>query len=252
MLIPKRHNVNQLVKIGLRWLRRQGAELTADLGQCPLCRDRTVLPDPLCSYCLIDLPWNYHNCASCAYPLESNTLACQHCLSSPRLFASYSALIYSDEVRWLLTRVKQHYDEPVARSLGFILGNYLHQRRLQPIPDAIVPIPTSNARRRKRGFNLPELLGRYLPPPYQHLQQNLLATQTTTIEQKHLRRAQRLSQTRRFTITGVVPPHVVILDDVITTGATIKAASEVLVDAGAQYIEAWSLARTPVFDGQIA
>ena len=245
MLIPNRRNVNLAVNFGLQWLSKQYFQLLSDLQNCPLCLTLTVLPHPICVYCLNDLPWIVNACRQCGYPHERAIDSCEHCFDTQNVFSCFSALAYQDAVKWMFYRVKKHRDEPIARALSDILAIYLNQRRRHPIPDAIIPIPTTNRQRRRRGFNLPELLIQYLPANLKHLSRPILTSNTAHTEMKHLSRAQRMTTLDRFRVSVPSPRHVVIVDDVITTGATMASAIAALKANGAECIEVWSVARTP-------
>lgn len=116
-----------------------------------------------------------------------------------------------------------------------------------PLPAAIVPVPLSRERLRERGFNqaleLARPIARALERP---LLPRLLIRARHTIAQSSLGRRERLRNVRgAFALApGQKPPlHVALLDDVLTTGATLRECAKVLRRAGATTIEVWAIAR---------
>ncbi|MEW6720005.1 MAG: hypothetical protein AB1346_06120 [Thermodesulfobacteriota bacterium] len=114
-------------------------------------------------------------------------------------------------------------------------------------PPAIVPVPAHPWKYFRRGFNLPALigvsLGRRLGWPFDPL---LLARGREGIPQAGLRLAERLRNAEgafRVPRGKAVPPRVLLLDDVLTSGATARAAAAALKTAGADHIVVVTLAR---------
>jgi ComF family protein len=126
--------------------------------------------------------------------------------------------------------------------------------RLDLIPEGVrhvvfVPVPTTGRRRRQRGYNQAELLTRSLAGTTGQPFVDALERQGESRTQVSLRPAERLANVRRvFTLRGpeahrVRGAHVVLVDDVLTTGATVSAASEVLERAGAAGVSVVAFAR---------
>jgi ComF family protein len=117
---------------------------------------------------------------------------------------------------------------------------------------AIVPVPLSVARRRDRGFNQSEILAAHLAeiwriPVFSHA----LLRQSATRSQTELTPGERLSnvagafvvaRTAREEVRG---KHLVLLDDVVTTGSTLAACARALFDAGARTISYMTFGRAP-------
>ncbi|QXW17780.1 ComF family protein [Comamonas aquatica] len=115
--------------------------------------------------------------------------------------------------------------------------------------DVLIPIPLSPQRMRERGYNPAAQLARHLSPA-QYLPHCLQRTRHTTA-QSDLTRAQRLRNLRHaFAVADaqrhrITDRHVLLIDDVMTTGATLTAASHCLLQAGARQIDVLCMARTP-------
>jgi ComF family protein len=119
----------------------------------------------------------------------------------------------------------------------------------RPRPDALVPLPLHRARLRRRGYDqaleLARPLARTLDLP---LCSDLLQRVRATAPQSELSAgARRRNVQGAFAVRtdGPVPGHVVLVDDVMTTGATLRAAATALKHAGVQRVEAWVCARVP-------
>jgi len=113
--------------------------------------------------------------------------------------------------------------------------------------DALVPIPLSAQRLRERGFNQAAQLARLLAP--QKCLLTALQRPQETRSQRGLSRAARLHNLHRaFAVPMpalVQGRHVLLVDDVLTTGATLRGASQALLHAGAAAITVLAVARTP-------
>jgi predicted amidophosphoribosyltransferase len=109
--------------------------------------------------------------------------------------------------------------------------------------DTVTWIPTTDRRRRERGFDQAELLARAvarrLGRPCRRLLRRL-----GDDHQTGRTRSERLLGPRLVAV-GVVPTNVLLIDDVVTTGATVRAAVEVLTAAGAVSVQPWVAAATP-------
>lgn len=119
---------------------------------------------------------------------------------------------------------------------------------LHPV-ECTVPIPLSAQRLRERGYNQALLLARALAAP--QIQPALLERVRHTQPQAGQHRAERLRNLRgAFSVppqrqSAIVGRHLLLVDDVITTGATVQAAAHALLQAGAASVRALALARTP-------
>ncbi|MGD9152369.1 MAG: phosphoribosyltransferase family protein [Gammaproteobacteria bacterium] len=133
-----------------------------------------------------------------------------------------------------------------ARVLGELMAKKIKQREKQ-LPQCIIPVPLSNKRLRERGFNqaieIAKPISKILNVPmdissckrvrHTKAQAEISAKQ----RQKNIKNAFAVS--RKFSAK-----HVVVLDDVVTTGQTVKEFSRVLREAGAETIEIWCVAKT--------
>jgi ComF family protein len=229
-----------------QWLKQAHARLYPPV--CLLCGQASHGTRELCAACARDLSWNRHACERCALPLPEaapNTW-CGQCLSSPPAWDhAASPLIYAWPLDRLLQRFKFHGDLAIGRLLGELLADYL-AAGASPKPDVLIPVPLHASRLRERGFNqaleLARPVSRRLHLPIsinQCVRQKNTAVQSTLDARERHRNLRDAFEARR-SLAGV---HVAVLDDVITTGATVTALSLALRDAGAARITVWSLAR---------
>ncbi|MGV8961427.1 MAG: double zinc ribbon domain-containing protein [Stenotrophomonas sp.] len=208
----------------------------AGSGECDLCTD-----------CRATLPWNATACDRCALPLpESEGLAkwCGPCLqqSSP-LQQTRAAFVYGAPVDALVRRFKFHQDLAAGHLLSRLMAEPL---RGTAMPAAIAPVPLHPARLRKRGYDqaleLARPLARQLQLPLCH---GLRRIRGTAPQSELDADARRRNLKGAFVASPGLPAHVALLDDVMTTGATLHAAATALRRAGVQRVDAWVCARVP-------
>lgn len=212
---------------------------------CLVCGERGDGGRDCCRACADALPWNRIACPLCALPLPAPAIACGACLRRrPPLDAVMAACLYSRPLDRLLPRFKFHGDLAAGRLLAQWMLDACAGR---PRPGALVPVPLHRARLRSRGYDqaleLARPLARGLAVP---LCADLLVRRRATAPQSELSAPQRRRNVRAaFAVRRdqSLPAHVVLVDDVMTTGATLHAAASVLRRAGVQRVEAWVCAR---------
>ena len=193
-------------------------------ARCRRCGLRVALPTPMCGACLAEPP-----------PFDGCIVALDYAFPWDRLIADFK---FNGRVE---------------------LADALARRLLQairddgrPLPAWVLPVPLAPQRLAERGYNQAweparrvahglgcraeaRLLRRPLPGPHQaelKLAQRL----------RNLRGAYTLDPSRRLSLHG---QHVALVDDVMTSGATLREAALALRRAGVSRIDAWALARTP-------
>ena len=149
-------------------------------------------------------------------------------------------------VRAAIHEAKYHGSEHSFRLLGSALADYLRDTNERPRRSFIVPIPLGKERLKERGFNqAEEVAKRAVQELGIKIETELLVRTRETISQISLAREKREENMRgAFIATRRADPTYtyVIIDDVLTTGATLQSAIDALKDAGAEHIVPLALA----------
>lgn len=238
--------VNQTMLAAVDGLRsRIGALLWPP--RCLLCGEAGRPGRDLCPSCAQALPWNRSACLRCALPLPQPAAACGDCLQHPPPLAqTHAALVYAFPVDRLLPRLKFHADLACGRLASQLMAEAF---AAVPRPEALIPLPLHRARLRSRGYDqaleLARPLSRTLGLP---LLDGVLLRRRATAPQSRLDAGARKRNLRgAFAVepAATLPSHVALVDDVMTTGATLRAAAQVLRRAGVGRVDAWVCARAP-------
>ncbi len=233
--------VNQISNKGLHKL-IQPSSVT---HKCSLCQQSCGWPSPICSYCEDHIPWNLHPCYQCAHPLTDTLVDCRYCVNEAPWDNCYSATLYEYPVVQCLHQLKVQLQQGTAYSLAFLFSRYLRSRCQGTFPDAIIPIPSRPGALAQRGFNPVALIAQNLAIELNLPLNTKLLVANTHDAQKDKTRQQRLANQERFKITRRPPAHCVVIDDVMTTGATLSCATKILKRYGAQQVDVWTISRTP-------
>ena len=192
---------------------------------------------------------------------------CGMCEDHPPVFDhAIAAVDYALPWPNVLAQLKFQQDAPLARALGPLMLAPILQRWQLPAhprmpaikrlkagaPCLIVPVPLSPQRLRERGYNQAALLAHELGKQL-HLPVNnqLLSKKRHTSRMMALRSEDRQQQIKGvFAVSDIGRSqlkgrHVAVVDDILTTGATLNEISRLLWMAGAREVSVWVVARTP-------
>ncbi len=213
--------------------------------RCPFC-DRVVLPEEgVCPACRKKLrPVKEPVCMKCGKPLSDQRKEyCADCVKQSRSFAQGKALwIYKEEVKTSIYRFKyqnkREYGKTYAAEMAKRYGGWIRSKKIQ----AIVPVPLHKNRRKQRGYNQAEVLakelGEILNLP---VRADLLERVRDTSPQKTLNNRERknnLKKAFKTTENIVQLKYILAVDDIYTTGSTLHAVAEALLEAGAKEVYA--------------
>jgi ComF family protein len=225
-----------------KWLRAAG--LAVLVPRCLLCGERGANGRDLCANCRDGLPWNTSACHQCAVPLPHPGF-CGVCLQSPPpVSQTRAAFVYGFPLDRLVPRFKFHRDLAAGKLMAELMAEALTAAER---PDALVPVPLHAARLRRRGYDqaveLSKALARRLDIPL--LTGALSRTRDTAPQSELDAPARRRNLRNAFAAAHAtaLPGHIVLVDDVMTTGATLHAAARILRKAGVARVDAWVCAR---------
>ncbi|MGQ0622735.1 MAG: ComF family protein [Panacagrimonas sp.] len=201
----------------------------------------------ICGGCRDDLPWNRVHCPGCALPQIAPVL-CRRCQRRAHRFDSaWTPFVLVQPVQQAIHRLKYGARFGPARSLGRLMAQQL-ARRPEPLPDLVIPVPLHRQRQFQRGYNQARELARGLAGVLAiEVDEQAVSRTRATPDQIGLNAAARRRNLRgAFAVTRDLSGlHVALLDDVLTTGATLDELARAVRAAGASRIEAWALARAP-------
>ena len=159
----------------------------------------------------------------------------------------YSACWYEKRVRSLIQDIKYHHDPFLAEIAGYVLGEvFVEQNILQHEYPLVIPVPTHAKRLEERGYNQAELIAKvFARTAMLDMDANLVERTRFTGSQVKRNRNERLQAMKdAFQPLGSLKGRQIILvDDVLTTGATITACAEALMKGGASSVTGFTVCR---------
>jgi ComF family protein len=217
-------------------------ELTALADHLLLCDD--------CQGLLGPIDWRFcHRCGSPITAKEATAKRCERCRTRRLHFdAAVSLGAYRDHLRDAVLRMKR----PAGRTLAVAMGRLFQLRRGGDVvslhPNLIIPVPMHWRRRWVQGSNSPDLLAECLASSLGiPVEAGVLRRQRNTIPQANLPPKQRFANVRgAFLVRSgydLAGRHVLLVDDILTTGATCSEAARVLKAAGVAQVTVAVLAR---------
>jgi ComF family protein len=214
---------------------------------CQLCGARTTTP--LCEACASELPAHpAGGCPQCG-SLAARGLVCGACLAHPPAFDhTVAAYQYAFPLDRLVQSLKFNANLTLVDLFAGALAGAVRVSGHDgaPPPDLIVALPLAKRRLAERGFNQSALLASRVAKRLDiaYSARGLLKVRETA-PQAGLSRAARLKNVRGAFASDGVPAgrHVALVDDVMTTGATLSEAAKTLKKSGAATVSAWVVAR---------
>lgn len=214
---------------------------------CLIC-GRSGRPDlDCCAGCEAELPVLDRACSQCGLSLPERVRQCGRCIRRPPAFdATWAAWEYDGVVESLIHRFKFHRDLAAGRVLAGLAARRFVELGLVR-PQALVPVPLHWRRQLWRGFNQSDMLCRDLARALGGIPvAGLLQRRRATPAQSALPAARRGGNVRgafRARPLGCRPAHVALVDDVMTTGATLAECARALKKSGVARVDVWVVAR---------
>lgn len=219
---------------------------------CVLCGDPGLYTGlqaiDLCGSCNDELPRLTSACARCAEPLSGELAAealCGQCLVTPPAFERCLSLFrYQPPTDYLIQALKFHGRLELALLLGNLMAEWLSQVT-ETKPDCLVPVPLHAHRLRERGFNQATEIAKQVARRLGcSLDIHCCERIKTTAPQSDLSKKDRAKNMKgAFKVHKALSGHIVILDDVMTTGSTAHELAKTLLKAGAERVDVWVCAR---------
>ncbi len=227
-------------------------------ARCLLCAGLGQAPGfDLCAACDAELPRIERPCPRCglamtghAVPDPDGPAHCAACTARRPVHARCLApFAYEFPLTELIPALKYHGALANARVLGTLLGRAAVQGGWLRGVDLVVPLPLHPSRLAERGFNQSLELAMVVADRCGLvLESRVLQRCRATRPQVGLSRELRLDNVRGAFMADsgrVVGRHIVLVDDVVTTGSTVAAAAQGLRHAGARRVDVWCIARAP-------
>lgn len=216
-------------------------------SQCAVCHAWPA--QRICEACVAAFAQPVARCTTCALPVPPGVRQCGACtLQPPPLDACLAALPYAYPWSGLVADFKFNQRPGWAASFAQLLRAAPWVEPALEAADLLLPMPVSKERLRDRGYNQAHVLAGALDAS--KLAHGLLLRVLDTPPQRTLPRSERLNAVRHAFAVDPLAAHrlrnkrIVVVDDVMTSGASLHAAARALRGAGAAHITALVLART--------
>ena len=214
---------------------------------CILCGFPGAKDRDLCDACAADIMVNISACQLCAIPLpeHADQQLCGQCIQKKPVYDSaWSPFIYSQPLEWIIQQIKFNSRLSYTRVLSDLMMSRLPV--IEDKPDCIIAVPLHLRRLRQRGFNQSLEIIR---PLAKHL--NIPVDNKNCIRKKYtLPHSAMDAKQRRKNIKNVFEfsnengyQHIILFDDVVTTGSTVNELSRLIKRQGVKRIDVWSLSR---------
>ena len=207
---------------------------------CLLCASPQANNHALCEACIRDLPFSpATSCPQCG--LSSNGLVCGSCLNfAPDFDATHAVFLYAFPIDAMMQGYKYGSMLHLSQTFGQLLVSKVDLNSV----DLIIPMPMHPARIKERGFNQALEIAKIFSK--EKLDYKSAIRQKLTPPQASLPFKERVKNIKgAFAVNAdMAGKRVAIVDDVMTTGASLNELAKTLKKAGASHVECWVVART--------
>jgi len=208
---------------------------------CFLCGK--INTQAICADCQNDLPYLQTACTHCGRDLPISDI-CGNCSAQPPLFHQAKALFsYTYPMDILIQVAKFQRNFAILKMLGDLMGQHFKQEKL---PNLLIPIPLHRKRLHERGYNQAREMAKNISFHTGIAWNDSLCQRIkNTPQQARLSaRKRRRNLKNAFTVNELPQEwqHIVLIDDVMTTGSTANELAKMLFKAGARRIDVWCCA----------
>ena len=197
-------------------------------GTCRVCGRILILQEKmLCLQCLYDLPRTYH----WLFPGHAMTGPFS-CMAACTGATSFLFFREASPYRKLLHRFKYCGEKEIGLYMGFLYGKELSGLSRSEVNPCIIPVPMSSGKRRKRGYNQAEWLaaGIALATGWTIDVSALKRIREKTSQTVYDREGRRENMKNSFAAKQVPYPEILLVDDIITTGATMESCALAILE----------------------
>lgn len=201
---------------------------------CAICKNTITASELICKDCFKELP-RIQNTAYC-----KKTINC------------HAGFLYRGHIKTLITGLKFHHQLMYVRLLAHLMIKPMQAHYQNQFPQLILPIPLHKKRLQERGFNqsveIAKVLRKIVKKDYGHhieIDTRSLIRKKATEPQAQLTAAERKTNIKNAfqLIRKIESDHIMLLDDVITTGGTMSECISALKKSEIKRIDVWSIAR---------
>jgi len=223
--------------------------------RCYLC-DMPIdnLQPFLCLLCQQELPYlPLSHCSVCAMPQGKNEQTqCHECINlQPSWQQLIASMSYSLECQYLIKQFKFAQQPQLHLLFSQLLCRTIAAKIIQhnySMPEAIIYMPLHKKRQAKRGYNQAQLLANNIAKQLQLpliSEKQFIRAKYTQAQAQQTGSGRKTNLHNAFQVTEpFTVKHIALIDDVVTTGETIKEACLTLSAAGIEHIDIWCIART--------
>ena len=214
--------------------------------RCPIC-DKPVKPygGLICRECAgVPQPVGEYTCCKCGKPVEPEEEYCSDCREKKHIYYRGAAAFCYRSVSGSLYRFKyegrREYADYYGREMARALDRFIEETGAGHMPQVLVPVPCSAQRIRKRGYNQAAVLAQKMSEIVQiPVDTDVLKRSKDTKAMRTMSASERQNNLKKaFHAYGnsVRLKSIMLIDDIYTTGATVDACAQALLEAGAKEV----------------
>lgn len=214
---------------------------------CTVCNQFHKGSMAVCTFCMKFMTPLGLRCKQCAYPLpQTNYLLCGQCIKKPPYFDNaYIGYQYNEPLRGLLHQFKYRNNLYLGSFLSHLIRHTLPNITQDSPTPCLIPIPMHPQKIKQRGFNQAAVLAKLLAKQL-HVAYDLTNCKKiiNTVPQASLNGEQRQKNLHlSFAVNSIPYSHVILIDDLLTTGSTANELAHMLKQAGVARVDISCCAR---------